>query len=182
MAVWKVPEPALAKAFGIDYPGPGQRDGTYHAFEVSERVPQVSDIIVQVRGPNSIANVMEFNDIRGVGARGRAMHCDIIVEALAGEDFVVTIGGNVGDSVRRRRFPLDANRRLVVDREQLYTQDTDSGELPDLPDTSAAAGLHTCGSRLPNTTVLWPKPRSWRRAWALMLRKVIISPFSKPTP
>jgi hypothetical protein len=54
----------------------------------------------------------------------------------------VAIGGNVGNSVRRRRYPLDANRRLVVNRVQLYTQENDSGNLPNLPDTNNSPGLH----------------------------------------
>jgi hypothetical protein len=47
---------------------------------------------------------------------------------------VVTIGGNVGDSVRRRRFPRDAaTGRLAISRQQLYTQENNAGVLPALP-------------------------------------------------
>jgi hypothetical protein len=118
------------------------QSGTYHAFAINERTPQVGDVIVQDRQANNIDNVVDFDRIPATLAGGRGLHGDIVVEVPEGEDFVVTIGGNVGDSVKRRRFPLDANRRLVVDQVQLYTQEDDSGNLPDLPDTDASPGLH----------------------------------------
>lgn len=54
-----------------------------------------------------------------------------MVEVAQG--FVVTIGGNVGNSVRQRRYPLDANGRLVVDPTRLFTQEDDQGALPAVP-------------------------------------------------
>jgi hypothetical protein len=115
----------------------GRTNGTYHAFEISEREPQVGDIIVQDRAASGIGGVMRFSDIPGSG--GRALHSDIVVEAAPAADFVITIGGNVGDSVRRRRFPLTPGRRLIVGREQLYTTEDANQALPALPVTSTAA-------------------------------------------
>ncbi len=106
--------------------GPGQQTGTYHAFKINEHEPQVGDIIVQDRHNN----VVGFHDIPATLAGGRNLHADIIVEADPVGDFVIAAGGNVHHSVRRRRYPLDASRRLVVDRTQLYTQEEDGGNLP----------------------------------------------------
>jgi hypothetical protein len=127
--------------------GPSRKEGTYHAFRIAERTPQVGDIIIQDRQvpagvTGNINNVLNFNNIPTTLPGGRALHGDIVVDAPNGSDFVVTIGGNVGQSVRRRRYPLDANRHLIVDRTQLYTQESNSGNLPNLPDTDNSAGLH----------------------------------------
>jgi hypothetical protein len=122
--------------------GPNPRVGTYQAFKVSERTPQVGDIIVQDRQVNDINTVLKYDDIPTTLTGGYALHGDIVVEVPDGADFVITIGGNVSNSARRRRYPLDANRHLVVDRVQLYTQESDAGNLPNLPDTNNAAGLN----------------------------------------
>jgi hypothetical protein len=129
------------------------RNGTYHAFAVDERTPQIGDVIIQDRQADNANSVVEFDGIPAALAGGRALHGDIVVEVPEGEDFVVAIGGNVGDSVKRRRYPLQANRQLVVDRVQLYTQEDDNGNLPNLPDTDNSPGL---------------KSRSTRRVFALL--------------
>jgi len=63
-----------------------------------ERAPQVGDLICASRA-GSGTTLDNLN--RGAG------HCDIVVEVLPGA--VAAIGGNVGDSVTRSVFPLDAN-------------------------------------------------------------------------
>ncbi|WP_395713563.1 DUF2272 domain-containing protein [Reyranella sp.] len=63
-----------------------------------ERAPQVGDLICASRA-GSGTTLDNLN--RGAG------HCDIVVEVLPGA--VAAIGGNVGDSVSRSVFPLDAN-------------------------------------------------------------------------
>ncbi|MGD9880298.1 MAG: DUF2272 domain-containing protein [Reyranella sp.] len=63
-----------------------------------ERAPQVGDLICASRA-GSGTTLGNLN--RGAG------HCDIVVEVLQGA--VAAIGGNVGDSVSRSVFPLDAN-------------------------------------------------------------------------
>lgn len=123
--------------------GPGQMRGTYHAFRPDEREPQIGDIIVQDRDAATVAGVLGFNAIPNTAQRG--LHSDIVVQANPGDDFVVAIGGNIGqgptgrESVRRRRFPLDANRRLLVRRQSRYSTEDAAQTLPALPaDTNAA--------------------------------------------
>ncbi len=64
----------------------------------NERAPQVGDLICASRD-GSGTTLDNLN--RGAG------HCDIVVEVRPGA--VAAIGGNVGDSVSRSVFPLDAN-------------------------------------------------------------------------
>lgn len=127
----------LQEAYRRRFGPSGMRQGTYHAFEAGEREPQVGDIIVQDRTANSVAGVTSFQRIPTMGARG--LHSDIVIEANEGDDFVVTVGGNVGDSVRRRRFPLTADRHLLVQPTALYTTEDASQNLPALGATSSAA-------------------------------------------
>jgi Uncharacterized protein conserved in bacteria (DUF2272) len=63
-----------------------------------ERAPQVGDLICASR--NGSGTTLD-NLNRGAG------HCDIVVEVRPGA--LAAIGGNVGDSVTRSVFPLDAN-------------------------------------------------------------------------
>jgi len=63
-----------------------------------ERAPAVGDLICAAR-EGSGTTLDNLN--RGAG------HCDIVVEVQPGQ--VAAIGGNVGDSVTRSVFPLDAN-------------------------------------------------------------------------
>ena len=120
--------------------GPNQKDGAYHAFRIDERAPQVGDIIVQDRQANNIGGVVTFDQIPTVLPAGRNMHGDIVVEVNATD--VVTVGGNLSGGVRRRRFPLDANGRLVMAREQLFTQEAADGSLAAVPVVNNAAGLN----------------------------------------
>jgi hypothetical protein len=62
------------------------------------RAPQVGDMICSSR--NGSGTTLD-NLNRGAG------HCDLVVEVRPGS--VAAIGGNVGDSVSRSVFPLDAN-------------------------------------------------------------------------
>lgn len=84
-----------------------------------------------------------FRNIPGMGQRG--LHSDIVVEVNGADDFVIAIGSNIGggqsgpDSVRRRRYPLDANRRLIVQRRTLYTTEDASLNLPPFPGPGNAA-------------------------------------------
>lgn len=116
-----------------------RRRGTYHAFEPTERKPLVGDIIVQDRDASREAAVATLATV----AEGLKTHGDIVVEVQP--RFVVTVGGNLGGSVRRRRYPLDARGFLVVNSLQLYTQEDDAGVLPNVPMTTrqALAGTTT---------------------------------------
>jgi len=113
--------------------------GGYQAFRINERTPQAGDIIIQDRQAGNLANVVTFDQIPTVLPGGRELHGDIVVEVAA--DYVVTIGGNLSQGVRRRRYPLDANGNLRVEREQLFTQESANGNLPNLPVVNNAAGL-----------------------------------------
>jgi hypothetical protein len=122
--------------------GPNPATGTYHAFRPTERTPQVGDIIVQDRRDTiGIADVVAFDTIPTTMASSIALHGDIVTEVPEAGGFVVTIGGNLGNSTRRRAYPLDATSHLIVQRTQLFVQEDDSGVLPALPATSNAAGL-----------------------------------------
>jgi hypothetical protein len=128
--------------------------GTYHAFTARDHVPQVGDIIIQdPRKDIDISEVVAFNDI-STGLANQNLHGDIVVEAYEDSDYVVTIGGNIGGppreargSVRRRCYPLDASRHLIINRVQQYVNEDDSGTLPSIPPTSNASGLgsHSTG-------------------------------------
>lgn len=109
-----------------------RRRGTHHAFRPAERAPQLGDIVVQDRRDGITAPQVAT---LAALAPGLFTHGDIVVEVQA--DFVVTIGGNVGDSVRKRRYPRNGQGFLVTDRRQLYTQENDAGVLPALPAQSA---------------------------------------------
>jgi hypothetical protein len=117
--------------------------GTYHAFDTTERAVEVGDIIVQDRQAGAIGDVWKFADIPALATTGRQMHCDIVTEVTAGSDHVVTIGGNLGNSARNRAYPVDADGKLVVNREQDYVQENDAGVLPAIPATNVTAGLRS---------------------------------------
>jgi hypothetical protein len=82
-----------------------------------ERSVQVGDIVVQDCQAAGIGAVSAFDNIPELA--GREMHCDIVIDVAA--DSAITIGGNLGQSVRRRRYPLNPDGTLVVARERLYT-------------------------------------------------------------
>jgi len=63
-----------------------------------ERAPQVGDLICASRDGSGVT----LDNLN----RG-ASHCDLVVEVRPGA--VAAIGGNVGDSITRSVFPLDAN-------------------------------------------------------------------------
>ena len=109
--------------------------GRYHAFMPSARAPQLADIIVQDRrdniAPSQVRALATLPD-------DAETHGDIVVDVSA--DSVVTIGGNVADGVRKRRFPRDTTSGLLVTTvPQLYGQEDDAGGLPSVPGTSCQA-------------------------------------------
>jgi Uncharacterized protein conserved in bacteria (DUF2272) len=129
--------------------GTPRKDGAFHAFRISERLPQIGDIIIQDRQATSIGNVVQFDQIPTVLPKGRELHGDIVIEVAA--DNVVTVGGNLGPnntgSVRRRRYPLDTTGHLTVQANQLYEQEGDNGTLANIsaPTTAAGFDLHSTG-------------------------------------
>jgi hypothetical protein len=118
--------------------GPNRTDGTWQAFPPADRAPERGDIIVQDRQAQAPAVPLTYAQI-GTLSAGRALHGDIVVER--GADHLVTVGGNLSGGCRKRRYPL-VDGRLVVQREQLYAHEDDSGFLAALPATSTIR-LHT---------------------------------------
>lgn len=102
--------------------------GTYHAFTPAERAPQTGDIVVMDRREN-----IRLNQVTTLATLPASLisHGDVVVDVQQG--FVVTVGGNVCNSVRRRRFPRGSSGLLTVDRLQLYMQEDSRGGLGPLP-------------------------------------------------
>jgi len=124
--------PSLLQA-GYTLDARGRRAATprkagYHAFTPAERAPRVGDIIVQDRREAiKIADVVKLATLPG----DVKTHGDIVVEVDPA--FVVTIGGNLGDSSRKRRYPLNAQGFLPVDDpRRVFRQESDAGVLPAL--------------------------------------------------
>lgn len=124
-----------------------RRDGTYHAFAPDERPVERGDIIIQDRrgdpAPNkthlTVAGMFRFSDSQSRSNEGD-MHGDIVVDVVSSgtNPYAETIGGNVGDSARRRRYPLNPDGTLVVDLAQNFVQQQDSGSFPALPSAPGA--------------------------------------------
>jgi Uncharacterized protein conserved in bacteria (DUF2272) len=112
--------------------------GTYHAFGTDERAPQLGDIIVQDRQATTRGQVRTFATLGTMGRR--KTHGDIVVEVQPTR--VVTIGGNLGDSMRKRHYPRTAEGLLVVDPLQLFSQEDDAGAVPALP-LATTQNLHS---------------------------------------
>jgi len=115
--------------------------GTYHAFAAADRVLKVGDIIIQDRQAATLAGVWTFANIPAL-VGGRELHGDIVISVNPGAGDAITIGGNLGNSVRRRRYPITADGTLVIERTQLYTQEDGAGNLPTVPVINPAAGLN----------------------------------------
>jgi uncharacterized protein YcbK (DUF882 family) len=112
-----------------------KRTGTYQAFRITEFNPRAGDIIVQDRQANTVAGLLTFDRIPGL--TGLEMHADIVVDVQPG--FAETIGGNVGGTVRRRRYPLTAAGALVVSPLRLFVGQRTNGTFPAIPAALAAA-------------------------------------------
>lgn len=110
-----------------------QRDGTYLAFHATSRAVQIGDIVVSDRQAKSTNGVWKYEKIQEFQKGGRELHGDIVVNVDIAGGYAVTVGGNVGDSVKRRRYPIDADGKLIVDERRKYAQEKDDGSLPPVP-------------------------------------------------
>jgi hypothetical protein len=148
---------AHQRQFGLD-----PREGTYHAFRPDAHPVQVGDIIVvdtQIPEGGDVAHVVTFDGIPTVlDPAEYKLHGDIVVAVTS--SYAETIGGNLcyreplgGNlcdldaweqpcSVRKRRFPVHGDGKLVVDREQMFVQEDNSGGLLEPPVVCSADGLH----------------------------------------
>ena len=102
--------------------------GTYHAFEPGHHQPEAGDIIVLDRRP-----AIKIDEVTRVTALPTDLisHGDVVVDVLP--THVVTIGGNVCNSVRFRHYPRTAAGFLEVSRHRLFVQENARGELAPLP-------------------------------------------------
>lgn len=99
--------------------------GTYHTFEPTDRAVQVGDIICTDR-TDFIEKRVLLKDVK----KGDLLHADIVtlVKTEKGKPvYAETIGGNVGHTVRRRRYPLNDTGRLIVSATGLFVKEDDNG-------------------------------------------------------
>jgi len=72
------------------------------AYRISERSPQEGDLVCKSRAGSGAT----YDNIRG----GMSTHCDIVVARQPGK--LLTVGGNVSDSVKITEVPIDAAGRI----------------------------------------------------------------------
>lgn len=115
--------------------------GAYRALTPRAEKVEVGDIIITDRRPFAEKPLA----LTAAAIKHKPLHGDIVIEV--GTGFAVTIGGNVQDTVRKRRYPLDAGK-LVVDRTVLYVTETDTGTLPAaFPNVPARTMLHAASTQ-----------------------------------
>lgn len=119
--------------------------GCYQAFEPDQRI-EVGDIIIQDRrtclidpgvgNPCPPLQRVQINDVRDfadLAITPPTTHGDIVVEIEDPPNSVITIGGNTGDSVRRRRYPIDNITGVLVINDinrSTWTQEPINGNAP----------------------------------------------------
>ena len=74
------------------------RDFPFKAYRLSEAIPEPGDLLGTARSGSGA-------DYDNIQKNSYKTHCDIVTEVNKGE--IVTIGGNVGDSVSKTKIPLD---------------------------------------------------------------------------
>ena len=134
------------------------KDGSYRAFDPARRKVREGDIICTDR--QDFIRAGERQTLKGLKS-GTVLHGDIVTRVEGGlNGFVEAIGGNVGHTVRRRRYPLDLAGMLIIQEEVLVDQEDDSGKL------TAGGNLGPFASRRTKPTML--DPRSSFRVFALL--------------
>ena len=101
-----------------DYVGDAKRNrlanntNPFKAYRITEVAPRVGDLVCVERqdGNGNWSGVNYDNVDQGF----RASHCDIVVEVQAGQ--LITIGGNVSDSVSDTPVRIDGNGRVIQSR------------------------------------------------------------------
>jgi hypothetical protein len=68
--------------------------------------------------------VVTFESIPRVLPQGHELHGDIVVDV--NKDYVTTIGGNLGNSVKQRGYPRNSDGYLAVAKDHLYTREGDT--------------------------------------------------------
>lgn len=151
---------------------------TYRAFGPTDRPVVAGDIIVMDRVESRRAqDVFRLGNLPTTGTT----HGDIVAYVNRSERYALTVGGNLGDpeeadtsispardSVRCRRFPLDADGKLVVDVDTLFEQEkNEGGSFAALADPA----------NLPAGRL---KRASTRRIFALLSPTRVTAPSSRP--
>src|SRR5262249_38785257 len=75
----------------------------YKAYRIGELTPQVGDLVCKSRSSSAAT----YENIRP----GMKTHCDIVTEVRPRS--IVTVGGNVNNSVAQKMLRIDANGRLA---------------------------------------------------------------------
>lgn len=88
---------------------PGSSD-KFIARRHTQYAPKVGDLIACERRDNDDANFDTYIDF--VKAERYEAHCDFVVGISKEMQRVITIGGNVGQSVKSKEWPIDANGRI----------------------------------------------------------------------
>ena len=98
-------------------------DAAFRACDIARTTPRPGDLVCQTRGSGAaldrFAAVEAALAERGAGG-AFPMHCDLVVEADLPGGFVDTIGGNVLQSVTRRRMALDAGPPATIARRYFH--------------------------------------------------------------
>jgi hypothetical protein len=139
--------------------------GTYHAFTPDKRIVAVGDIICTDRR-DFIERPVVLKELK----KRAILHGDIVtlITTEKGRPVAETIGGNVRHTVRRRRYPLDVQGRLIVSATELFAQESEQGAIA-LP-----APLARVPTKLPVT--------STRRVFALLSLVEKCRPQGKAAP
>ena len=78
-------------------------DNPFKAYRISELAPQVGDLVCKGRSGSAAT----YDNIRP----GMKTHCDIVTEVRPRA--IVTVGGNVSNSVKQKRLRTDPNGRIA---------------------------------------------------------------------
>ena len=105
--------------------------GCYHAFRKTEKPIEIGDIIILDRRSSNDIGINDVRTYTDLSRQPATTHGDIVVEIDEATNSVITIGGNVGNSVRKRRYPITDQGFLDIDNDnqRLYSQEEDDGNL-----------------------------------------------------
>ena len=98
-------------------------DAAFRACDIAVTTPRPGDLVCQTRGSGAeldrFAAVEAALAERGAGS-AFPLHCDLVVAVDLGGGFADTIGGNVLQSVTRRRMALEAGPPATVARRYFH--------------------------------------------------------------
>ncbi len=122
------------------------RAGRYQAFEPAKRPVQIGDIICTDRAEFITRDRRQT--LTGLQSE-TILHGDIVTSIELGvSGFAETVGGNVNQTVRKRRYPLNDEGKLVVKEDVLIDQEGGTGKFTKGGSLGAFATLATKPSML----------------------------------